>query len=139
MINNSANLKRFLPLEDLIVKNASMKPLNSSVQIFIDTGCSVIFGPPTIMSPIIDLFPKTLDCNNSNVYPNITFVIQGDDYQITPAEYVLKLSENECVLGIQAVNSPELENMILMGDPFFKAFYAHMDFGKKRIGLAKAQ
>ena len=120
------------------MKNSSMIQKNSSIQIFVDTGCSVIFGHKSIMAPIVDLFPKTLDCNNINIYPNITFVIEGDQYTITPNEYVLKLSEKECVLGIQAVDNAALENMILMGDPFFKAYYAHMDFGKKRIGLAKA-
>jgi len=129
-----------LPLTDISINGTSFKPFNRTLQILVDSGCSVIFGNTSLMMPIIKLFPSNIECKNLINYPDITFNIEGDDYILSPADYILKLSPTDCVLGIQAVDFPhEISDIIMMGVPFIKAFYTHLDFGNKRVGFAKAK
>ncbi len=125
------------------MNGVSFKPVGQDFRAIVDTGTSVIVGPTAIMSNIIKLFPSTIDCNNLNQYPNLTFTIGGDHYTLTPEFYILKLTvlgKTQCTLGIQGMEfPPHLAGSVILGDSFIKAYYTHFDIGNNRVGFAKSK
>ena len=105
-------------MHDISLNGHSFKPKNASLQMFMDTGCSVIFGHSSFMDPIVKMFPSTLDCENVSKYPDLVFNIEGDAYPVSPADYILRLSPTECVLGLQSVDNSAFENMFNNRDSF---------------------
>lgn len=132
-----------IPLEDIVINGTSYKPSNTTLKGIVDTGTSVIVGPTELITPITSLFPSTIDCNNLNSYPDLTFTIGGDKYTLTPEFYILKLTvlgQTQCTLGIQGMEfPPHLAGSIILGDSFIKSYYTHFDIGNNRVGFAKAK
>ena len=43
------------------------------------------------------------DCSNYNDLPDVSFKINGNEFAVTPIQYVLNVT-GQCELGIQAMN-----------------------------------
>jgi cathepsin D len=132
-----------IPLNDVIINGASFKPAGTTLKAIVDTGTSVIVGPTDLIKKMTAGFPSTIDCNNLKSYPNINFVIGGDNYILTPDDYILKLTvlgQTQCQLGLQGIDfPPHLAGSIILGDSFIKAYYTHFDLGNNRVGFAKSK
>ena len=132
-----------IPLQDIVINGTSYKPALTQLKGIVDTGTSVIVGPTELIAPITKLFPSTIDCTKFDQYPDITFSIGGDNYTLTPEDYILKLTvlgQTQCTLGIQGMEfPPHLAGSIILGDSFIKTYYTHFDIGNNRVGFAKAK
>ena len=132
-----------IPLQDIVINGTSYKPASTQLKGIVDTGTSVIVGPTELIAPITKLFPSTIDCTKFDQYPDITFSIGGDNYTLTPEDYILKLTvlgQTQCTLGIQGMEfPPHLAGSIILGDSFIKTYYTHFDIGNNRVGFAKAK
>lgn len=132
-----------VPLEDIVLNGTSFKPVGTTLKGIVDTGTSVIVGPTDIIKKLTAGFPSTIDCNNLNSYPDITFTIGGDNYVLSPEFYILKLTvlgQTQCQLGLMGMDfPPHLAGSIILGDSFIKAYYTHFDLGNNRVGFAKAK
>jgi len=106
----------------------------------IDTGTSIIIGPPYETNQLISAIgPVNADCSNLKSLPTISFNIGGVDLPLTPDYYVLQVqgsSGMECILGIEA--SWEITPLFILGDPFLRAYYSVFDRDTNRVGFAKA-
>ncbi len=82
-----------------------------------------------------------MDCNKLGSMPNITFTIQGRDFDLTPEQYVLKVSsggETECLSGFIGMDLPHGLSWIL-GDVFIGPYYSLFDFEKNEVCFAEAR
>ena len=120
----------------------------------IDTGTSIITGPPLIMDPIIALINVTADCSNLPSLPPISFTIGGRDYPLTANQYVVKLPATDadaeliragrgaeaayqCQLGLESF-SAGIPQLWILGDTFIRAFTTVFDRGNNNVRFAEA-
>ncbi|KAL4446398.1 hypothetical protein ABPG74_001139 [Tetrahymena malaccensis] len=108
----------------------------------VDSGSSVVFGVPEVINPIIQLFPKNIDCSSISQYPNVTINISGDDYVLEPVDYIVQIEyqgRTQCQLGFAATRlSKQLGNALILGDTFFRKYYTAYDRENNRVGFAVA-
>ena len=111
----------------------------------VDTSSAFIVGSPEVIDLMQLKIGKIgqIDCKEVPSLPTIGFEIDGHNYEIPAAGYVIKVTDSsgkdQCVIGIQAVKLPSsLGSTVVLGDVFVKYFYTHFDLGKNRIGFAKA-
>jgi len=106
----------------------------------IDTGTSIIVGPPYDMDPVLAATGNvSADCSNLDQMPTISFSLGGQVFDLPPEIYVIKVQTTsgvECVLGLES--SWEIAPLWILGDPFLRAYYSVYDRSKNRVGFAKA-
>eukprot|EP01112_Ceratiomyxa_fruticulosa_P012491 TRINITY_DN3459_c4_g1_i1.p1 TRINITY_DN3459_c4_g1~~TRINITY_DN3459_c4_g1_i1.p1 ORF type:complete len:380 (-),score=75.45 TRINITY_DN3459_c4_g1_i1:137-1276(-) len=90
----------------------------------IDTGTSIIIGPPNDINPIIEAIgPVNSDCSNVNSLPDISFKIGEQDFALPPQFYVIQETNStgtSCSLGIAGdwLTYP----FWILGDPFLRIY-----------------
>jgi len=109
--------------------------------LIVDTGTSVITGPPGYVEPLLDAIGYVNpDCSNRNQLPTISFTLSGIDMTLEPSFYVLygadETGQNVCQLGIESLD-PGLPIWIL-GDPFLRKYYTIFDRQNNQVGFATA-
>jgi cathepsin D len=108
----------------------------------VDTGTSLIVGS----SSVIDSLNKQIgnvdpSCTGLDSLPNVIVTFGGDQYILTPNDYVLKASAlgyTQCLSGFMAMELPWPDTVIL-GDVFLKTYYTLFDMTNNRVGFAKAK
>lgn len=108
----------------------------------LDTGTSLIIGSTDLINQINDLI-GTVDssCNEIESLPNVSIFIGGDEYILTPDDYVMKVTifgYSQCVSGFMAMDLP-FPNTVILGDVFLRTYYTLFDITNNRAGLAKAK
>ena len=108
----------------------------------VDTGTSLIVGSKEIIDPI-NAAIGTVDatCKDLDKLPNVIVNISGNDYTLTPEDYVLKASlfgVTQCICGFMALDLP-LKDSIILGDVFLKTYYTVFDMTHKQVGIARAK
>merc|ERR1711918_67362 len=108
----------------------------------VDTGTSVIAGPPNAVKPLTDKIGEVKeDCSNVKSLPTVTFSMNGKDFELGPDFYVLRGQDEHgkeaCQLGIQGVNAGV--PIWILGDPFLRKYYTQWDADNKRVGFALAK
>eukprot|EP00250_Pteridium_aquilinum_P020514 c24841_g3_i1 orf=259-1737(-) len=81
-----------------------------------------------------------VDCNQVSLMPDVTFTIGGKHFSLTPEQYILKVGEGkeaQCVSGFMGLDVPSGPLWIL-GDVFMGVYHTVFDYGKARVGFAKA-
>lgn len=71
--------------------------------VIVDTGTSVLVGPTDIIKEITANIPQAPDCSTITTLPDITFTLGGDQYTLSPTDYILQvttLGQTQCVCGI---------------------------------------
>jgi cathepsin D len=108
----------------------------------VDSGTSLIVGSPEIINKIKDQIGNVdPSCAGIENLPNVTVTIGGDDYVLTPEDYILKASlfgKTQCLAGFMPMDLPWKDTVIL-GDVFMKTYYTLFDMTHKQVGLAKAK
>jgi len=116
----------------------------------IDSGTSIMFGPVNEVRALheaiggLELCPGTglvyLLCRRISEMPDLTFTIDGNDFVLTPEEYVWQVTaggQTQCVSGILALDLP-MGPWWILGDSFMGAYYTEFDAGNQRIGFARS-
>jgi len=109
--------------------------------LIVDTGTSVITGPPGWVDPLLKAIgPVSPDCSNRYTLPVIAFTLSGIDMTLEPDYYVIygpdETGKNTCQLGIESLD-PGITVWIL-GDPFLRKYYTIFDRGNNQVGFALA-
>ncbi|KAH7372906.1 hypothetical protein KP509_17G028200 [Ceratopteris richardii] len=83
---------------------------------------------------------SVVDCNSMSSMPVIAFTIGGKHFSLKPEQYILKVGEGKearCISGFMGIDQRS-EPFWILGDIFMGAYHTVFDFGKERVGFAKA-
>lgn len=101
----------------------------------VDSGTSLLVGPAQYVSQLIsDIGHVAQDCSNYQQLPNISFKINGQEFAVTPVEYVLEF-DGQCQLGIQSLQGFPYW---ILGDVFIRAWTTVFDQANQRVGFARS-
>jgi len=134
--------QRYYSLKLVSVAQGTNKIDASAYKAVIDSGTSLIMGPESIINKLVDGIPEEPDCDKLADLPDITFTIDDKDYVLKPDDYVLKVSdggETQCVRGIMGGPFPETFDYIIVGDVFFRRYWAYFDKANNQVGFINAQ
>uniref|UniRef100_A0A8C6RHJ1 Cathepsin E n=1 Tax=Nannospalax galili TaxID=1026970 RepID=A0A8C6RHJ1_NANGA len=118
-------------------------------QAIVDTGTSLITGPSHKIKQLQEAIGAILtdgeyvvECGNLNMMPDITFLINGVSYTLSPAAYILQDFADGmqfCSSGFQGLDiQPPSGPLWILGDVFIRKFYSVFDRGNNQVGLAPA-
>jgi len=113
----------------------------------IDTGTSLI-ALPTEMAELInkELGAKkgyggqySVDCELLSSLPDFTFKMDGKNYVLEAADYILQV-QGSCVSPFMGLDMPpQLGQLWIVGDVFLRKHYTVYDLGKNAVGFALAK
>lgn len=124
--------------------------LNTTLPAIVDTGTTLIILPHEISTAIHSAIPGAeydaiygwrIPCQlaNATMSDEISIQIAGQEFPLRFQDIVrAKVSRGRkrmCYSGIAQANTP----LVILGDTFLRRYYSVYDFGKARIGLAKAK
>jgi len=124
------------------VKLGGVLNMSSTPVAIVDSGTSLLVGPEqevrvlaTMMGAMEVQGFYVVDCNQT--VPSLVFTLGGKDYVLEKADLVVQETDGLCVLGLQG--SPmRLKHMWILGDVFMRKYYVQFDWGRQRVGFAKA-
>jgi len=129
---------------DIKIGDKSSKACNflTGCYMVVDTGTSVLAGPPSSMDKLIAQVGNVADdCSNVDSLPTLTFTFSGHDFELGPEYYVIKAEgdggKTECFLGLESVNAGV--PIWILGDPFLRKYYTVWDAEKSQVGFAVAK
>ncbi|XP_071642187.1 lysosomal aspartic protease-like [Temnothorax longispinosus] len=114
---------------------------SESCQASVDTGVSMIGGPPLDIAVInreLGVKNGTVECDKISKLPDINFIIGGKTFQLTGQDYILKITGGEidvCIPVFQGV-IPDKEVKWILGYPFVGRYYTTFDMRNNRVGFA---
>jgi hypothetical protein len=120
------------------VAQGSTKSDASKDKAVIDSGTSLLVGPKELVDPLIKGLLSQPDCSKLDTYPDMTFTMDGQDYELTPQDYVLQI-QGECMLGIQAMNVPSGFNYIILGDVFMRKYPSYFNLNDNTVSFQVAK
>jgi cathepsin D len=125
---------------------------NGGCKAIADTGTSLIAGPTQYIKELNRklgavnfiageaVFPS---CDNIWKLPNVTFTINGKNYDLSPLDYVVQSNStngSSCISGFLGIDIPAPAGPLwILGDVFIGAYYTVFDYGNSQVGFAKAK
>jgi len=137
-------------LDDLKVGTTGGFVPTGGIKAICDTGTSLMAGPTDAISKLnaqlgaLCLGAECIftSCDVLTTLPNITLVLAGNQFNLTPNDYVLQVSVlgvTECISGFLGLDVPEPYGPLwILGDVFIRAYYTTFDFKGARVGFATA-
>ncbi|XP_015670095.1 embryonic pepsinogen-like [Protobothrops mucrosquamatus] len=124
---------------DSVLVNGETIACNGGCQAIVDTGTSLLAGPPSSINSILNAIganqgQSVINCSNLSNLPDVVFVINGINYPLKPSAYTQQMLPGYCSSGFQS--SPG--DLWILGDVFIREYYSIFDRGNNRVGLAKA-
>lgn len=116
----------------------------------VDTGTSLIAGPPAVVNPIIAQINASTDCSNLGHLPNISFTVAlgadaTHDFVLTPQQYTYRQSfadgsPDQCQCGLFAFDAGEgIMPLWILGDPFLRSYFAVFNRGTNTLHFAPSK
>ncbi|KAI9068283.1 acid protease [Trametes sanguinea] len=132
------------------IKGASLligsNTVQSSFQTIIDSGTTIIYGPPSAVAAFYKNIPgsKVYDSNNgfysfpcTSVPSNVAFNWGGKTWTISAANFNFgKINATQCVGAIAGQDLGLGANTWLLGDSFMKNVYSAFSFDSNAVGFA---
>jgi len=91
----------------------------------IDSGTSVIVGSASMINPLIEGIVVDQMCAGIDALPTITLTFDNTDYVMTPADYVVQVTEfgvTQCILGFMPMEVPDDFKYLIVGDAFMRKY-----------------
>jgi len=126
------------------VKYGDSTVVSSAQKAIIDSGTSLLAGPPDAIKAIAEkagatsLMGKeyTIDCSKKASLPNLDVTLGGKAFTLTPEDYVISTG-GTCLFGFMPIDVPPPRGPLwIMGDIFMKKYYCVFDYGNKKMRIA---
>jgi len=103
-----------------------------------DSGTGTIALPPAVLKAVKSQIGD-LDCAKVDSLPMLEFHLGGSNFELQPHEYVefSRKDPSRCRLSITPYED-DLQQTVLLGQPFMRRYYTVFDQRGPRIGLAAA-
>ena len=113
-------------------------------QAIADTGTSLLVTPPDVYASLNSQIGATLneydgnyyvDCSTLDSLPNMTFVIAGNKFDLSPSDYIANVETYgipQCMSTFTTMGT----QLWILGDVFIGKYYTEFDLGNNRIGFA---
>ncbi|KAF8192633.1 aspartic peptidase domain-containing protein [Mycena galopus ATCC 62051] len=119
----------------------------SGFQTIIDSGTTIMYGPPAAVAAVYARVPGSAVFDSQNGYysfpcatpPQIAFNWGGKDWTISAADINLGLTaegSTQCVGALAGQDIGLGTNVWLLGDSYLKNVYSVFDFGSNTVGFA---
>lgn len=111
----------------------------------VDSGTSLLVGPSSDVSKIANAIGATktltgqftIDCDQVDKIPDMTFTIDGKDYTVPGSKVVIQ-STGMCLFAMMGMDFPEPGPKWILGDVFMREYYTVFDYENEQVGFAKA-
>jgi hypothetical protein len=119
--------------------------VDGSAKAIVDSGTSILTGPPSEVKKIADqigakeiIAGEYLVACDYDTLPDMTFTIDGNDYVLTPEDYLIP-DGDLCLLGLMGLEIPPPTGPLwILGDVFMRKYYTVFDSENKKVGFALA-
>jgi len=118
--------------------------VSSPQKVIIDSGTSLLAGPPDAVSAIAKAAGATtvagkeyvVDCSKVSSLPDLSIELGGKPFTLSANDYVIKAS-SQCLFGFIAIDVPAPRGPLwIMGDIFMRKYYSVFDYGNKQMQFA---
>ena len=135
-----------IKLDDILINGKSLNLCDKELgcKVVLDTGTTLITGPSRDLKILLDNIPVSNECDGYKNAPKISFVMNGDVYDMEPDEYIIKSKdekgENNCRALVMSLDvEPPHGPLWILGDVFMQKYYTVFDRDNDRVGIALAK
>lgn len=105
-------------------------------QVAVDTGTSMLAGPPALVNSLQERVSARADCSNYDSLPNIGFKVGNKILNLKPEDYMDK-DETGCSFSLMPLDVPPPRGpLFIFGDPFLRRFVTIYDKSGPSVGFA---
>jgi pepsin A len=128
-----------VPLEAVMVRGKPLAIIGNSSAV-LDTGTSLLAGPPDAINALLDDLNVATDCSNYGKLPDVSFVIGGNTLSLSPEDYVNRNADGtDCTMPLMTQDVKSGEGPVwILGDPFLRKYYTIYDRDTMQVGFAVA-
>eukprot|EP00928_Gymnodinium_smaydae_P051503 TRINITY_DN3505_c0_g1_i1.p1 TRINITY_DN3505_c0_g1~~TRINITY_DN3505_c0_g1_i1.p1 ORF type:complete len:766 (+),score=190.47 TRINITY_DN3505_c0_g1_i1:168-2465(+) len=118
--------------------------ISSPQKAIIDSGTSLLAGPKEAVDALAKQVGATsvmgkeyvIDCSKKSSLPDLTVVLGGSTFTLTPDDYILSVS-SQCLFAFTGIDVPAPRGPLwIMGDIFMRKYYCVFDYGHKVMRIA---
>eukprot|EP00441_Pelagodinium_beii_P026002 CAMPEP_0197650916 /NCGR_PEP_ID=MMETSP1338-20131121/31236_1 /TAXON_ID=43686 ORGANISM="Pelagodinium beii, Strain RCC1491" /NCGR_SAMPLE_ID=MMETSP1338 /ASSEMBLY_ACC=CAM_ASM_000754 /LENGTH=607 /DNA_ID=CAMNT_0043225429 /DNA_START=69 /DNA_END=1889 /DNA_ORIENTATION=+ len=108
-------------------------------QVAVDTGTSMLAGPPQLVRALQEKVNAKEDCSNYDTLPKIGFKIGNKVLNLSPEDYMDK-DATGCSFSLMPLDVPPPRGpLFIFGDPFLRRFVTIYDKTAPAVGFAVAR
>lgn len=111
----------------------------------VDSGTSLLVGPPEIINPILPKVRVNPDCSNMADLEDLEInmqTLEGKNvvYKLTPQDYVMnRMGKCKTGIAIMQIQLKMAEPIVILGDTFLRKFYSVYNHETGVVGFATAK
>lgn len=128
-------------VEDITVGGSPTGLCEGKCQVAVDTGTSMLAGPPILVERLSTRLGVMENCSNFAQLPVLGFLLQGYTLNMAPDDYIDKDSRGaSCSFSVMPLEVPPPKGpLFVFGDPFLRRFVTVYDRAGPRVGFAAAR